>query len=149
MCACIVAEPRRSLAGSRSFSRLEVLTAALLTPPDRGHLPSLNTAVCEASAEAGGLHSASDMVRVLRKIAGFYRLLAQTVALTGFLLALACFVSYSPRYTHCWYSCASEMCSQHSFYSEEERAASGWSGLGKPVAADFLHPGLGSWSSCL
>lgn len=78
MCACIVAELRRSLAGSRSFSRLEVLTAGLQTPPDHGHFPSLNTAVYEAGAKAGGLHSASDMVHVFKnknknkKIAGFY-----------------------------------------------------------------------------
>lgn len=75
MCACIVAELRGSLAGSRSFSRLEVLTAGLQTPPDHGHFPSLSTAVCEAGDKAGGLRSASDMVHVSKekKIAGLDR----------------------------------------------------------------------------
>lgn len=39
MCACIVAELRRSLAGSRSFPRLEVLTAGLQTPLTMGIYP--------------------------------------------------------------------------------------------------------------
>lgn len=67
MCACIVAELRGSLAGSRSFSRLEVLTAGLQTPPNHGHFPSLSTAACEARAKAGGLRSASDMVHVSKE----------------------------------------------------------------------------------
>lgn len=50
-----------------------MLTTGLQVPPDHGHLLSLNTAVGEVSAKAGGLRSASDMVHVLiRKIAGFY-----------------------------------------------------------------------------
>lgn len=91
-----------------SLSRYQVLATGLQTPPITGILPFLNTAVCQTRAEVGGFRSALNVMHVLMDKNSWFLLIVQTVNKNINTLAfqsLFIFVSYSPRYTYCWYSC--------------------------------------------